>query len=206
MINSARRFSTIFLFALLAMFATAASATGWGQYQKPTILETLAETDGAQALVAAVLVVDEAGVLDFSIADLLGNKYAEIILLAPSNNAFERLLGLNDGTLDGLDVDTVKEELPGLLPDGVGAAEVAAILLKHVSLPKRANKLTASQNALLKRGDITVADESPFPVSIGVLGVRINYETTITKPDNFSRNGVIHYIDTVIVDGLLDGS
>ena len=200
--KSARKLTTTLIITLLAVISTAASATGWGQYKKPTILDLLISTDGAQALVAAVLVVDEAGVLDFSIADLLGNKYAEIILLAPSNNAFERLLGLNDGTLDGLDVDTVKEELPGLLPDEV----VAAILLKHVSLPKRANKLTASQNALLKRGDITVADESPFPVSIGVLGVRINYETTITKPDNFSRNGVIHYIDTVIVDGLLDGS
>ena len=93
--------------------------------------------------------------------------------------------------------------MPGLLPGGVGVEEVARILLKHASLPRRANRFTASENALLARGSIVVADESRFPVSVGASGVRINYETTIIKADIIARNGVIHFIDTVIVDDLL---
>lgn len=64
-------------------------ATNFNGYRgTPTILEKLIDTDGAQALVAAVLVVDEADVFDFDIANLLGDKREEIVLLAPTNTAF----------------------------------------------------------------------------------------------------------------------
>lgn len=169
----------------------------------PTILESLSRTDGAQALVAAVLVVDEAKILNFNLAELLGDKDAEIILLAPSNAAFESLLGLDEGFLNGLSIGEVQAALPGLLPTGVGAEQVAAILLKHAALPRRANRFNASVDALIRSGTFSAADNSTFPVGIGAVGVRVNYETTIIKGDNFVRNGAIHYIDTVIVDGLL---
>ena len=47
--------------------------------KKPTVLDILSEVDGAQAVVAAVLVVDEEGVLTFSLAELLGDKNAELV-------------------------------------------------------------------------------------------------------------------------------
>jgi uncharacterized surface protein with fasciclin (FAS1) repeats len=179
-------------------------ASGYG-YKKPaTVLDKLVQTDGAQAVVAAVLVVDEAGALHFSLAEILGDKNAEVVLFAPSNAAFEQLLGLDPGTLNGLTIEQVKEALPGLLPPGVGAGEVASILLKHVALPKRATLWTASDLALLKKGTVQVADESEFPVSVTASGVGVNYETTIIRANINARNGVIHFIDTVILDGLLD--
>jgi uncharacterized surface protein with fasciclin (FAS1) repeats len=198
-----RSLLSLFL-AFVFFISTPAVASGYG-YKKPnTVLDKLVQTDGAQAVVAAVLVVDEAGVLHFSLADILGDKKAEVVLFAPSNAAFEQLLGLDPGTLDGLTIEQVKEALPGLLPPGVGAGEVASILLKHVALPKRATLWTASDLALLKKGEVQVADESVFPVSVTASGVGVNYETTIIRANINARNGVIHFIDTVILDGLLD--
>ena len=194
------------LFLVFAFFVTTpavASGYGHGYKKSNTILDKLVQTDGAQAVVAAVLVVDEAGALHFSLAEILGDKNAEVVLFAPSNAAFEQLLGLDPGTLDGLTIEQVKEALPGLLPAGVGAGDVASILLKHVALPKRATLRTASDLALLKKGTVEVADESIFPVSVTASGVGVNYETTIIRANINARNGVIHFIDTVIVDDLL---
>ena len=198
-----RLLNTLFL-AFALFITTPAMASGFG-YKKPdTILDKLVQTDGAQAVVAAVLVVDEAGALHFSLAEILGDKNAEVVLFAPGNAAFEQLLGLDSGTLNGLTIEQVKEALPGLLPPGVGAGEVASILLKHVALPKRATLWTASDLALLKKGTVQVADESIFPVSVTASGIGVNYETTIIRANINARNGVIHFIDTVITDGLLD--
>jgi uncharacterized surface protein with fasciclin (FAS1) repeats len=80
---------------------------------------------------------------------------------------------------------------------------VAAILLKHAALPQRANRWIASERALLRNGSIEVADGSEFPIAIGSAGTTVNYETTIIKPDFVAKNGFIHFIDTVILDGLL---
>ena len=171
--------------------------------KKPTVLDILSEVDGAQAVVAAVLVVDEEGVLTFSLAELLGDKNAELVVLAPSNAAFEVLLALEPGTLNGLSVIDVKDVLPGLLPPDVGPSELAAILLKHVAELPKAKLRTASENVLLGQGSVEVADGSVFAVSVGASGVQVNYETTIIKPNIRARNGVIHFIDTVILDGLL---
>lgn len=171
--------------------------------RSPTILDTLLKIDGAQALVAAVLVVDDADVLGFSLADLLDNRREEIVLLAPSNAAFEKLLGLDEGFLVGLEIAEVQAALPGALPPGVGVGEVAAILLKHAAFPRRANFRTASENALLRRGHIAVAYGDILPVGIGGSGVQVNYETTIIKANIPTSNGIIHFIDTVIVDDLL---
>ena len=186
------------------LYSAAALSNQQGQkFGAPTILETLSKTDGTQALVAAVLVVDEAQVLSFSLAELLGDSRAEIVLLAPSNAAFEKLLSLDEGALNGLSVEDVKSALPALLPPGVGAPEVAAILLKHAALPERADRFSASENALLAAGEIVVADGSVLPVGIGASGVGVNNEATITKANIVNRNGFIHYIDEVILDDLL---
>jgi len=189
------------LITALAFFLTVNVAVA----AKPTIVDKLIQTDGAQALVAAVLVVDDAQVLPFSIAELLGDKKAEVVLFAPGNAAFEELLNLEPGFLNGLTIAEVQAALPGALTAaGVDVTGVANILVQHVSLPKKANLRRASENALLSQGSVTVADESIYTVGVGANGVQVNYETTIIKADVSVRNGVIHFIDTVIVDDALD--
>ena len=107
---------------------------------------------------------------------------------------------LDPGTLNGLTIAEIKDALPGLLPAGVGPKEVADILLKHVASGK------ATENKLLKKGSITVlakdesGENSTYPVGIGASGVTVNYETTVIKADVWASNGIIHFIDTVIVD------
>jgi uncharacterized surface protein with fasciclin (FAS1) repeats len=191
----------VLLAALVCTTPAMAAADGWSR--RATVLDILQRTDGAQAVVAAVLVVDDAQVLPFSLAELLDDRHAEVVLFAPSNAAFENLLGLDAATLNGLSIEEVKSALPGLLPSGVGPAEVGAILLKHAALPRRANLFTASESALLRRGSITVADDSILPVGVGASDVQVNYESTIIRPNSSARNGVVHFIDTVILDGLL---
>jgi len=201
--RSRLRFLPILLLCLSLVAASSIAGATNRSNNKGTILNVLVNTDGAQALVAAVLVVDESQVLDFSLAELLGDRRAELVLFAPSNPAFEDLLGLDPGTLDGLSIDQVKEALPGLLPDGVGPNEVASILLKHAGIVRKANRSTVSDRALLSIGSVTVADGSEFPISIGATGVTVNRETTIIRPNLRTRNGFIHFVDTVILDDLL---
>jgi uncharacterized surface protein with fasciclin (FAS1) repeats len=189
---------------LLALTAIPSHADDWDddRYQGPqTILNKLLATDGTQALVAAVLVVDEFGTLPFSLADLLADRREEVILFAPTNTAFEKLLGLEPGFLDGLSVQDIAAALPGIV-DGLGltVGDVQAILLQHAALPRKANRRTASEAALLRAGSVEVAAECLFPISIGNDGVRINYESIIVRGDQFARNGVVHFVNSVIVD------
>lgn len=201
MITKTRTMRASFVALALMLLSTTTLAANYGGLRGvPTILDKLVATDGAQALVAAVLVVDDAKALPFSLAELLGDKREEVVLLAPTNTAFEKLLNLDAGTLDGLSIDDIQRELPFLLPPELGVEDVAAVLLKHAALPRKANRFTASERALLAKGELEVADESVFPVSIGNAGIRINYETSIIEPNVFVRNGVIHFIDTVITD------
>ncbi len=201
MITKTRTMRASFVALALMLLSTTTLAANYGGLRgAPTILDKLVATDGAQALVAAVLVVDDAKALPFSLAELLGDKREEVVLLAPTNTAFEKLLNLDAGTLDGLSIDDIQRELPFLLPPELGVEDVAAVLLKHAALPRKANRFTASERALLAKGELEVADESVFPVSIGNAGIRINYETSIIEPNVFVRNGVIHFIDTVITD------
>lgn len=195
-----RSFSTLLLTTLL-LASPAATAT---QFSRATILDVLSGTKGAEALVAAVLLVDEAGVAAVGLADLLGNRSVDLIVFAPSNAAFERLLELETGSLTGLSIEQIKNALPGLLPTGIGPREVSAILAKHTSIARKTSRYTTSSGALLRAGSVTVVDGSEFPIVIGSSGVEVNFETTIIRPDVWTRNGHIHFVDTVIVDGLLD--
>ncbi len=184
---------------VIAFSATTAVAEDDG-----TILDRLSAVDGTQALIAAVLVVDESMALDFSIAEGLATVDG-IVLLAPINSAFEALLGLESGFLDGLSVDDVKAALPSVLSGlGLTVEDVINILLLHVGQLDDVDASTAGAEALLANGGVGVAGSSePLPVSLGGKGVRINYEANVIRPDVFADNGVIHYIDTVLVDNLL---
>ncbi len=182
------------------LLISASSAAFSKEFKKSTTLDALIGIDGAQALVAAVLVVD-----DGSIVNLLSGKKPRFILFAPTNSAFESLLGLDAGALDGLTIEQIEAALPGLLPPGVGPAEVREILLQHVSVPDKYKEKNVSIEALMKQGSVVVVDEeSTLPVGIGGEGNRINYESNVTKSNLYTRNGVIHFVDSVIVDDALD--
>ena len=189
--------------ALLALALLALPVGATADLKKATVLDVLAGTDGAQALVAAVLVVDGAEVLPFSIAELLGDRKEDLVVLAPTNEAFEALLGLDPGAQDCLTIAEIQAALPGALPGGVTAADVAAILLKHVVLLDKARFNTASTGALLLAGSIEVADESTLSVTATTSGVNVNDEADVVIPNIPARNGFIHFIDAVIVDDLL---
>ena len=53
---------------------------------------------------------------------------------------------------------------------------------------------------MLDNTPLTVEDGSELPVAVGRSGVWINYEGAITEPDVFTKNGVIHFINSVIQD------
>ena len=170
-----------------------------------TIVDKLIATDGAQALVAAVLVADEFNTtLDFKIAEVLSDDDSKFTLFAPSNAAFEDLLNalfpdsVPSGATNGLEIGDIQAILIDLAVStgdpGAFADTVVGVLLKHVASRKK------SVEKLLKKGEVEVTDGSSFPVSIGASGVSINYETTIIKGNVWAGNGIIHFIDTVILD------
>ena len=180
------------------LMAFAATTTVLAQ-DEGNIVETLSAIDGTQALVAAVLVVDESGALEFSVAESL-SVIDDLVLFAPTNPAFEALLGLDSGFLDGLSVDDIKAALPGILSGlGLTVDDVIDILLLHAGIIEN-----ASSSELLFDGSVTVVGSSdPLPISLGSKGVRINYESNVIIADVAATNGVIHFIDTVIIDDLL---
>jgi uncharacterized surface protein with fasciclin (FAS1) repeats len=163
-----------------------------------TILETLERTDGSQALVAAIRFVDAAGVCSFQ-GQLLNDKKEELVFFAPSNGGFEKFLKLPDGGFDGMNTDAIVLAFPGLLNKlELTAEDVCDVLQNHVADTKHAKKMTASR--LLKEGGITVTDGALFPIAVGDVGPSINYVANITERDVFTVNGIIHYIDNVIVE------
>jgi uncharacterized surface protein with fasciclin (FAS1) repeats len=174
---------------------TPAQADRWsGRYHRgATILDKLEDTDGAQALVAAVLFVDEsASDADPKISELLDDRRERLTLLAPDNTGFEVFLKLPPGALDGLSIDNIVGILKSLAVD---PAELLEVLLRHVSVEGRQTK-----RDLLRAGEITVLG-SDYPVSIGgAAGVWIGYANAITQADVFTVNGVIHYLDKVITE------
>jgi hypothetical protein len=104
-------------------------------HKKSTILGHLTRTDGAQALVAAVQVVDGSGVCSVRIAELLDSKQSKLVLLAPSNEAFVTFLGLRPGELQGLGSEPLRLLLPSILGDvGLDAEDVCDVLLNHIAV------------------------------------------------------------------------
>ena len=53
--------------------------------------------------------------------------------------------------------------------------------------------------SVLEEGEITVLG-SDLPIAVGDVGPLVNFEASITERDVFTVNGVIHYLNNVIVD------
>lgn len=182
------------LIAAIALSAPAAAgAPGWKKDSSARLdlADFLTRVDGAQALVGAVLYVDQEQVLEFGLVDLLSDRRARLMVFAPTNEAFERLLGLPAGYLDGLSAAEIRDALPGLVP----ADAVAAILLEHVATfrPRDGTSL----DSLLARGSVEAVDGSTLAIGIGEAGVRIN-DANVVRGDVRLRNGVVHFIDEVL--------
>jgi uncharacterized surface protein with fasciclin (FAS1) repeats len=186
---------TVCLFVGASSVALAKSAKD----TKDTILDTLERTDGSQAVVAAIRVVDGEGVCGDPIEQLLDNKKEKLVFFAPSNGGFAKFLKLPGDGFDGMDTDAIVLAFPGLLNKlELTSADLCDVLRNHVAATKDAKKLTASK--LLGQGSITVTDGTLFPIAVGDVGPSISYGANITERDVFTANGVIHYIDNVIVE------
>ncbi len=164
-------------------------------FRRDTAAGALVRTDGAQALVAAAQYVDDEGSLDFSLLGLLSDPRADFVLLAPSNRAFEALLGQPEGSFDGASIDALRDALPDL----VDVTTVQETLLRHVILVRKASVFRFSELDLVEEQSFTAADTfTPLTFGIGGSGVTVNFESTIIRANVQTRNAVIHFIDTVI--------
>jgi hypothetical protein len=193
----------IFFSALIVCLVVGASSVALANGSKGkgqvTILESLEHTDGSQALVGAIRFVDAQGVCGDPIEQLLDNKKEKLVFFAPSNGGFAKFLKLPEDGFDGMNTDAIILAFPGLLNKlELTSVDLCDVLLNHVAATKDAKKLTARK--LLQQGGITVADGSLFPIAVGDVGPSINYAANITERDVFTVNGVIHYIDNVIVE------
>ena len=163
-----------------------------------TIYQVLQHTNGSEALFAAILFNDECFEnsrhgdnpgCDTEIKELLDDKKKDLVLFALSNRGFESILQLPEGWIDasGMDAEGLKVALPELLlrlelADG-GPAEKAIyeLLIRHIVPTKDAKKKAAEK--LLQQGSITV----------GIGG-------HVTEHEVRAINGLIHYIDNVLVE------
>jgi uncharacterized surface protein with fasciclin (FAS1) repeats len=193
----------IFIYVLTVCLFMGASNAALAKKNKDkdkpdTILQTLKHTDGSQALLAAMTFVDEAGDCRIQIEQLLDNKKEKLVFFAPSNDGFAKFLKLPEGGFDGMDTDAIVLAFPGLL-NKIEPVNLCDVLLNHVAPTKDAKKMTAKR--LLQQGSITVEDGALFPIAVGKVGPKISYAGgSITERDVFTVNGVIHYIDNVIVE------
>jgi hypothetical protein len=171
-----------------------------GPEEKNSILDTLGSTTGTEALLAVIQVVDQSVLCPIQFADLLDDKKANLVVLAPGNAGIEVFLNLNPGTLAAYDVETITRVLPGLIAaKGLDISDLCNLLRAHISTGEKKKPKTLSE--LLEQGSIVMLDESEYPVAIGGGrggGICINYDACITEPDVKTQNGVIHYLAKVL--------
>ena len=197
--NIMKLFSFLLAVFLLVIVGISTSAPAFAK-GKGTILAVLERTDGSQALVAVIRVADKSGACTINTEALLNDKKNKLVVFAPSNRAFDIFLKLPEGGFDGMSIDVIVLALPGILNGLVLTdADLCDVLLKHISEHKKPKKKAIARK-LLEEGDITVVDGSKFPIAVGEVGPSINYEASITERDVFTVNGIIHYINNVIVD------
>ena len=98
-----------------------------------------------------------------------------------------------------MNIKAIELAFPGILARlELTAEDICKVLQNHFAKTKDAKKLTAKK--LLQQGSITVADGALFPIAIGEVGASISYAANITERDVFTVNGIIHYIDNVLVE------
>ena len=159
-----------------------------------TIYQVLQHTEGSQALFAAILYNDESfhegGIegCNAELKPLLDDKKKKLLLFAPSNRGLAKFFLLHQGGrgFDGMDAKAIKLALPGLLSrldltEDEGREAICELLQRHIALTKDAKKQAAEK--LLQQDSITV----------GIGG-------HVTEHEVRAINGLIHYIDNVLVE------
>ena len=182
--------------ALVLTFAVVLSfvlVTGTQAESSLTIFETLRDQDGAQGFIAVVRLAEERCP---RFSRLLDRARASLVVLVPNNAAFEEFLNLPLGALVGQDIDFIEAALPGYLTRvNLNIRDLCRLLRRHISKSQ-----VKTVQELLERGFITMIDGSEQPVAIGRGGVTVAYQAPVTERDVFTVNGVIHYIDNVLVE------
>lgn len=136
------------------------------------LLQTVSEAGSFKTLVAAI---DKAG-----IASELENKDGTFTLLAPTDEAFEKL---------------PKDTLNALLED---LPKLRRVLSYHVlDGDVRLEDLTEIEEAPTLEGSVIAVEHHG--------GITVN-EIPVTKADILADNGVIHAIDGVLMPAILAGS
>ncbi len=159
------------LVAALAATALPAAANNGG-YLPPNAVEIAKSTPELSTLVQAVV---KAG-----LADTL-SKDGDFTIFAPTNDAFAKLLTkLGAKSLDDIPVDTLK-----------------AVLLDHVITGPKQYWAGNLVEADWKDQRITTAGGLKLDSDRQPLAVN---DATIVKGDIWARNGVIHVVDTVLLD------
>jgi len=176
-----------------------------------TVLNLLNQIDGAQALLAALALVEESGggvpasrsprgtdtTACLGIQDVLADVTARVTLLVPVNGAFEMFLRRKPGEFDGLSADEIKDLLPLILM-GLERTEgdLCDVLLNHVATGPEPRTV----EELLEAGAITVDNGPEFPISVGKGDVKVNYESEFSVRDRFATNGIMHFLNSVIAN------
>jgi len=179
-----KRVSLLFTaFLLVAIAAVGIVPANNAQAAPPpseTIVDIAAANPAFSTLVYALVTSDTAAGTNY-VAALSGNR--QFTVFAPTNDAFDALaaaFGLADGPAL---VDFLGANNPGLL---------AEVLAYHVTTGRRAanSVLGAEQIRMLNGGFTYPSLDNGTP--------KIN-ESTITAPNVFAKNGVIHVIDAVLL-------
>lgn len=172
--------------------ATATPADARGPSSGDSLLDLLRETDGAQALVAAAETADESGC---GILDALAKPSGRVVVLAPTNRAFEEFFDLREGFFDGRSIEEIKAMLNSLEP----SEDLCELLRKHVATDQ-GNPQQSSLDGLVVAGKIPVDDGSVWPISVSSGDVMVNYEAEVGYGDVIRKNGVVHFLKSVIKD------
>lgn len=186
----ATTFITAALVTAIILVPCIPSASGSLSPISGTIADLALQINGLQALVGALIYVDD----EANLIALLSDNSQRLTVFGPTNAAFELALGLEPGALDGLSPQDIADS--GLLPP---VDVVLAVLLKHVIVGE-----LISETSLLLKGDADAADGTtelvfsvgPSPIAMNG-GVRVN-NATIVLSDIRARNGYLHIIDEVI--------
>ena len=125
------------------------------EHRRVTIVDLASKINGLQALVGALIYVQE----EEDLIALLSSKRQRLTVFGPTNAAFELLLGLDSGALDGLTPQQIANALEGL----VSVKDVLDILLKHVIV----NKVIWEKRLLLKGSAVAADGITELEFSVG---------------------------------------
>jgi hypothetical protein len=157
-----------------------------------TIFQILERQDGARAFLALAQVAEDRCP---GISRKLDRNRNSLVALVPHDVAIAEFLGVTPRTFEDLDVEQIVDLLPEILArKGLDLRDVCRLLRRHIS---KAEAQTVQE--LLERGFITMLNGDELPVAIGRGGVTVARFAPITVYDVFTQNGIIQYLDRVIV-------